>query len=168
MTTTTLAPLLRPCWRGETAAVFSAVRAEQFRAAGIAPETAGPLLEMQFRSQQLQYGAAYPDAVDHVIDLDGQVVGRCFVAITDDGVRVLDIAVLAPWRRRGIASRVLEDLGRTAPRGRVQLSVWADDTRARRFYEALGYSVRAQRPDGYLELCSTTTHALVPHAGGAR
>jgi ribosomal protein S18 acetylase RimI-like enzyme len=153
------------------ARVFQEVRGEQFRGFGLTPELLGPLLDVQFRSQQAQYRHAHPQAVDHVLDLDGQVVGRCYVDRSTDGIRVLDLAVLADFRRRGIASRVMADLLTEAAAAGccLHLSVWSDNMPARRLYEGLGFVLRAERPDGYLELCCPgSTDPAHPHACPSR
>jgi ribosomal protein S18 acetylase RimI-like enzyme len=135
--------------------LFREVHGEQFASAGLSPALLTPLLDVQFQSKQAQYGLGHPDAVDSLIVLDDHVVGRCWVHRSATAVRVLDLAVLPMARRRGVASRLLSDLiDEALERGLcLHLSVWRDNDAALGLYEGLGFELREQRPDGYLELC---------------
>lgn len=145
--------------------VFHEVHGEQFAGSGLPAELLVPLLDLQFRSQQAQYGHEHPEAEDSLIELDGHPVGRCWIDRSSAAFRILDLAVLPSARRRGIASRVLSALAEEAAEaGRcLHLSVWRDNVAARSLYEGLGFGLRQESSDGYLELCwSTAAHSSPP------
>lgn len=144
--------------------VFRQVHGEQFVSAGVPEPVVASLLELQFRAQQTQYRASHPQAGDHLIEVDGRTVGRCYVERTGTVFRVLDIAVVPDRRRQGIAGTVLADLLREASEHAacVHLNVWTDNEPARRLYAHLGFRLRAEWPDGSLELCRP------PAASGGR
>jgi ribosomal protein S18 acetylase RimI-like enzyme len=80
-------------------------------------------------------------------------VGRCWSSRSDDEIRILDIAVLTRFRRRGIASQVLRELGAQAVNVglRLRLSVWHANDPAIAMYRNLGMNACGEH-NGYHEL----------------
>jgi ribosomal protein S18 acetylase RimI-like enzyme len=122
------------------------------------PGVQDDILDLQLRGQRDQYAAAYPNARHEIITVDGVAAGRLIVTESATAVRIVDIAVSASHRGRGIASNALcavtadaELLGVA-----VTLSVWSANVDARRLYERLGFceasGVRRGEGDGYIEL----------------
>jgi len=103
------------------------------------------LIRMQFDSQLSQYRASAPDAVDWILELDADAgpepVGRCYLRQGAEEHRLLDLAIRAEWRGRGIGSAVLEQLRAGAARAGVplRLSVWQGNEGAIRLYRRLGF-----------------------------
>jgi ribosomal protein S18 acetylase RimI-like enzyme len=104
------------------------------------------LVAMQYRGRQMTYSAEYPRAVDSILCLDsaGQdtlPVGRLLVDRQPDCWRIVDIAVLAAYRGRGLGSWALKNLMRecSGAAGRLALRVRPENP-ARRLYERLGFS----------------------------
>ncbi len=119
-------------------------------------------LRMQFDAQRRAYAAAHPDASHDVITLDGTAAGRLYVDRAAEEIALVDIALLAAYRGRGVGSRLLAELiaearesGRT-----VRLQVRRDNP-ARRLYERLGFAMVA---DGEVYLAL----ACDPVAAGSR
>ena len=102
------------------------------------------LVELQLTAQRQHYERLHPMSVDEVVELDGRRVGRCWTAESEDGLHLLDLAVSASRRRRGIGRAVLDVLaGRAAVHARpVHLAVWAANADARRLYAAYGFEER--------------------------
>lgn len=67
-------------------------------------------LRMQFRAQHTFYLEQFTQAQFDLIVLDGEPVGRLYVDRRSDEIRIVDIALLTEHRRRGIGSRLLNDL----------------------------------------------------------
>lgn len=67
-------------------------------------------VEQQFRAQDQYYRANYANATYQVILVDGQPAGRLYVARWPDEIRIMDIALLPPFRGRGVGKRLLGDL----------------------------------------------------------
>jgi GNAT superfamily N-acetyltransferase len=67
-------------------------------------------LRMQFDAQRRSYQAAFPDAIHHIVMTDGQAVGRRLAARTGEGILLVDIALLASHRNRGIGARLIQEL----------------------------------------------------------
>lgn len=126
-------------------ALHADVHGETMAQAGLDPAALATLIELQHVAQTRSYRDAFPDSTDHLVVVDGQVAGRCWVAATASEVRVLDLAVRPSCRRRGIATQVLREVQVTAARSGlpVVLQVWHDNIPAQQLYAGLGFVVRA-------------------------
>ena len=105
------------------------------------------LLEMQYRGRKLSYAAQYPQAVDSILCIEDEAkgampVGRLLVDCQPDCWRIVDIALLAAHRGKGLGSWALEHCQREcgAAAGKLALA-GKPDNRARRLYERLGFRV---------------------------
>jgi ribosomal protein S18 acetylase RimI-like enzyme len=125
------------------------------------PPAASPgVVELQFRAQRAGYLCSFPAATDHVIELTGARVGRCWTHQSDTELRLLDLVVLSSHRRQGIAGDVLTGLqARAAAAGlALRLAVWQENVAARSLYDRMGFVV-ADEANGYLSMvkaCSGT------------
>ena len=67
-------------------------------------------VEQQFAAQDAYYREHYPGATFDVVVCDGEDAGRLYVDRWDREIRIMDIAVLPEFQRRGIGSRLLGSL----------------------------------------------------------
>jgi len=110
-------------------------------------EEARGFVDMQFRAQQHGYVAAFPDA-DHRIVMQGaEPVGRILVDRRPHEHLVVDVAVLSPFRPRGVGSALMRTVLATAATDRVpvRLTVSRSDPQLVSWYERLGFRVADQR-----------------------
>jgi ribosomal protein S18 acetylase RimI-like enzyme len=126
------------------------------------PQTREVLLDMQFRAQQRQYSASYPQARREIIVADGTDVGQLVVDHGVDAVRIVDITVQHGRRSRGVGSTVLREIITQACLARhpVRLTVWSGNTAAQRLYARLGFVRCDNTPAdavGYVQMERTTT-----------
>ena len=98
-------------------------------------------MRQQFRGQNTSYRANYPDARFEIVEHDGAPVGRIVTARTPDAVLIVDIALIAAFRRRGIGASLVNDVLDDARGGGlpVRLIVSANNAPALRFYLRLGF-----------------------------
>ncbi len=85
---------------------------------------------------------------------DDELVGYAFVSRYVDAWHVMNVAVAGPYRRRGIASALLERLFEvtgTDPRRGYTLEVRVSNTGAIRLYERLGFEARGIRRGYYTD-----------------
>ena len=132
--------------------VFAAARGGELQAAGLEEAALRELLALQFRGQQAQYRAAYPDAEWSLVLLDGLRVGYRCVARRDEAIVLVDVALLPEHSGQGLGSRLLRRLLDEADAaGRPVLAHVAKTNPARRLYARLGFETVAD--DGvYLEI----------------
>jgi ribosomal protein S18 acetylase RimI-like enzyme len=126
-------------------ALFGADKAVEFAATGLAEASIRPLIDMQYRGRKMSYTAQYPEAEDSILCLeDGREeetpVGRLLVDRKTDCWRVVDIAVLAHYRGRGLGTAALKECqSKSCAAGvRLELAVRPENP-ARRLYERLGF-----------------------------
>lgn len=121
-------------------------------------EVRGPLLDMQYAARRDQYAAAHPGADQVVLQCDGIDVGSMTVDRTEQEVRLVDVSVALPHRRRGIARAALQALlDEAAAQSRpVHLQVWSDHHVARGLYARLGFTATTTDA-GYLTMIAEAT-----------
>lgn len=134
-------------------ALYLDVHAADFALMPLDPAALAGLAELQLRAQNASYRTRYSNAVDHVIEVAAQPVGRCWLNRDHAELRVLDIAVLASQQRRGIAREVLTRLQAEAGAlgFTLALAVWHENTAATELYRRLGF-VQTGGTDGYRQL----------------
>jgi ribosomal protein S18 acetylase RimI-like enzyme len=124
--------------------LYASTRAAEVAAWGWTPAQAQQFLQMQFRAQRGY--AAYPGATEQIIEWEGQSVGHWMVGRSADEIRLIDIALLPEYQRRGFGTSLLKDLQRTArdERKPIRLHV-AYGNPARLWYERHGFKLLAER-----------------------
>lgn len=140
---------IRPCTAADEPLLwdlFCENKAPELAIAGLGAAQLRFLLEMQFRGRQQTYAALYPDAEDSILeDESGQPVGRLLLDRRPERWRIVDIAVAAPHRRKGIATGVLRTCQQQCgPVGaRLELEVALGNSTARLLYARLGFQQTA-------------------------
>jgi GNAT superfamily N-acetyltransferase len=124
--------------------VFAATRAPALSAAGLEGTALRQLLTLQFRAQQTQYRAAYPDAEWALVLLDGVPAGYRCVARRDEAIVLVDVALLPGHTGRGMGGRLLRGLLDEADAAGLPVLAHVDKTNpARRLYARLGFETVA-------------------------
>lgn len=96
-----------------------------------------------------------------VARVDGMVVGYCGLMLTGEDAHITTIAVDPAWHRRGIATRLLLHMARTAVERGAQhltLEVRVSNAGAQALYERFGFHTAGVRKGYYVE---TNEDALV-------
>jgi len=121
------------------ARLYNDTRRQEVAAWGWLPEQQEIFLRMQFDAQRASYRATFPGATDHIVCLDNVAVGRVLVNEDAAGMRLVDIALLAEQRNRGIGTELVRGLLRECEtRGlALRLQVFQGNT-AIRLYQRLG------------------------------
>ena len=85
----------------------------------------------------------FPKAEHRIILFNGEPVGRVLTNEIDNEIRIVDIAILKPFRRMGIGRSIVRGLMDTAEKSRKPLRhhVYQGEQDAIAFYFALGYQV---------------------------
>jgi ribosomal protein S18 acetylase RimI-like enzyme len=134
---------LRPAGPGDEAflfAVYAGTRAEELALVDLSDEQKDAFLEHQFAAQSAHYREHYTNASYDVIELDGEPVGRLYVARWEDEIRVMDIALLPEHRGAGIGAQLLSDLLAEGAEAGKNVSIHVEiNNPARRLYERLGF-----------------------------
>ena len=120
--------------------VYRSTRSEELAVTGWSEAEVGAFVRMQFDLQDRHYADAFPDAERSVVVLGDLPIGRLYVHRGDREIRILDIALLPEFRRRGIGRDLLEAILAEGSRsGRpVRIHVEAGNP-ALSLYERLGF-----------------------------
>jgi GNAT superfamily N-acetyltransferase len=97
----------------------------------------------QFDMQRREYDARFPDARYQLIIIDGEPAGRIWVGEDKEQIRLLDIALLPQFQKRGAGTVLLGELMKEAARAGKFLRhmVFVLNNDAHRFYERLGFLI---------------------------
>ena len=90
--------------------LYCDVREPEVNAWGWPASQRDAFLQMQFMAQGRSYSAAYPDAIHHIVYSRGAPVGRRLVTRAAAWVRLVDIALLAAHRNRGLGTQLIQQL----------------------------------------------------------
>jgi ribosomal protein S18 acetylase RimI-like enzyme len=126
-------------------AVYASTRAEELMLVSWGERQREAFLRHQFTAQAAHYREHYAGASYDVIEVDGEAVGRFYVARWDDEIRVMDIALLPEHRGAGIGTSLLQDVLAEGARTDKKVSIHVEPHNpARRLYERLGFQPVAE------------------------
>jgi ribosomal protein S18 acetylase RimI-like enzyme len=117
----------------------------------------------QFDAQDAHYRKHYAAAAFDVIEVDGKPAGRLYVHRGPGEIRIVDIALLPAFRRRGIGTGLLRSLIDEGDGDGRKLSIHVEvNNPARTLYERLGFRpvdqhglyVLMERPPAYVKTAS--------------
>jgi GNAT superfamily N-acetyltransferase len=98
-------------------------------------------VKWQFDLQRREYDARFPDAEYRVILVDNHPAGRIWIGRDVEQIRLLDIALLPEFQKRGVGTCLIRwliaEAGATGKALRHMVYVLNND--AHRFYERLGF-----------------------------
>jgi ribosomal protein S18 acetylase RimI-like enzyme len=137
---------LRPARESDEAhlrRVYASTRDEELAVFGWDDDDKDAFLRQQFEAQDAQY-RTYPDASLDVIEVDGVPAGRLYVARWPEEIRIMDIALLPPYRNRGIGTSLLRELLAESAASLRRLTIHVEKFNpARALYERLGFAEAA-------------------------
>lgn len=133
--------------------VYASTREEEMTLTGWNEEKIADFLGLQFQLQHTQYIDNYRNATFEIILLDGEPVGRLYVDRREKEIRIIDIALLTPFRCRGIGSVIMNALSDEADRSRLPLNLHVEiNNPALGLYRQLGFKkVREVYPYYFME-----------------
>lgn len=120
--------------------VYAWTRVDELAMTPWTDEEKAAFVTMQFEAQRAYYAEVYPDATYDVVVVDGEDAGRLYVARLEDEIRVVDIALLPPFRGRGVGELLLSQvLAEAEASGRRVVIHVEHQNPARNLYERLGF-----------------------------
>jgi ribosomal protein S18 acetylase RimI-like enzyme len=127
-------------------ALFAEDKQAELAGAGMPAALVQTLVEMQYRGRQTTYTARYPESEDSILlgDFD-EPVGRLLLHRKPGCWRIVDIAVLAAHRGRGLGTRALEDCQRRAAAVGASLELHVErQNPAQRLYRRQGFQIASE------------------------
>jgi len=141
----TTALVLRPVTetdRDFLASVYASTREEEMALVAWSDEEKAAFLRSQFEAQDRYYRQYYPDAAYLVVEVDGELAGRLYVARLAGAkdIRIVDVALLPPFRSKGFGREILASVLADGDRLGWRVSIHVErNNRALRFYDRLGF-----------------------------
>ncbi len=137
---------LRPVTKEDEAfllALYDSSRAAELAQVEWAEGQKEVFVRWQFDLQRREYDARFPDASYEVIMVDEEPAGRIWIGTDEEQIRLLDIALLPPFQKRGVGTLLLRRLIDEAARAKKPLRhmVFVLNNDAHRFYERLGFVI---------------------------
>ena len=136
-------PELRPARESDSDfmyRLYAGTRADEIAAVDWSDAQKREFLQMQFRAQTSFYTENYAGASFDVIELDGVPIGRLYLDEREDELRIIDIALLAEYRGRGIGRHYLQSIiERASDRGACVTIHVEHNNPAMTLYRRLGF-----------------------------
>jgi len=122
--------------------LYASTRAEELDVTTWSAEQKAAFLDMQFRAQHAHYRQHYPEADWLVIVQGGNDIGRLYIERWPSQHRVIDIAFLPEYRRKGFGAALLSDLIDEAGAVGKAVSIHVEKNNpAMQLYQRLGFAV---------------------------
>ena len=124
-------------------ALYGSTRAEELAQVEWAEGQKEMFVRWQFDLQRREYDVRFPDAKYELIVIDSEPAGRIWTGEDPEQIRLLDIALLPEFQKRGVGTILLGELIKEATRAGKPLRhmVFVLNNDAHRFYERLGFVI---------------------------
>lgn len=120
--------------------VYGSTRLEELALTNWDDAQRDAFVQMQFAAQQVHYRQTYPDAEHLIILLDGEPVGRLYVAEIEAEIRIVDVTVLPEHRNAGIGTPIIRQLMEEAAAIGKPLRLYVESfNQSQRLFERLGF-----------------------------
>jgi GNAT superfamily N-acetyltransferase len=132
--------------RGLLLALYGSTRVDELSVVswGDAEKTA--FVTMQFEAQDASYRQSYPDGQFLIVVVEGEPIGRLYLARLEEEVRLVDLTLLPAQRGRGIGSALMAWLVAQTDHDGLPLTLHVEPWNpARRLYDRLGFQSLEQR-----------------------
>ncbi|MCR1782293.1 GNAT family N-acetyltransferase [Nocardioides carbamazepini] len=140
---------LRPVTDADDAfllALYGEIRATELDQVVWEPGQREAFLRMQHDLQTAQYRGAHPQGSFDIVEVDGRSAGRLYVSRRDADVRIVDVALTAEFRGRGIGgalvARVIDEAVASGRSTSIHVEV---HNPAASLYRRLGFRPVSQR-----------------------
>lgn len=123
--------------------VYASTRADELEQVEWAEGQREAFLKWQFDMQRREYETRFPEAEYFVVLIDEVPAGRMWIGQDDEQIRLLDIALLPQFQKRGAGTILLRQLINEAGQSGKKLRHMVFDLNqdAYRFYERLGFTI---------------------------
>lgn len=120
--------------------LYAGTREQELSVVDWTPEQKFAFCAMQYQAQDVFYRENYPGAELSVILADGERAGRLYIHRRPKEIRLMDIAIAASHRNRGIGTMYLNRLIAQATEAGLPLTIHVEQMNpALRLYERLGF-----------------------------
>jgi ribosomal protein S18 acetylase RimI-like enzyme len=130
--------------------LYATTREDELKQVPWTDEQKAAFVSHQFHAQHQFWHENYTDTSWDLVLLDGEPIGRLYVARWPDDIRVVDIALMPEHRRGGVGTRLLREILAEGDASARKVSIHVEIFNpARTLYERLGF-VQAEEKGVYL------------------
>ena len=127
-------------------AVYGSTREEELRPLSWSEEQKAAFIAMQFEAQQKHWGEVYPEASRDVVIVSGEPAGRLYVNRGEKEIRIVDIAVLSPFRNKGVGEGLLRSIFEEGDASGRPVTIHVErHNPAMSLYERLGFTMKEDK-----------------------
>lgn len=136
---------------GLLARIYASTREDELALTDWNDEQKAAFLAQQFSAQHQYYQEHYHDTSFDIIELDGEPIGRLYLARWLEERRIVDIALLPPYRNQGIGATLLQTIMAEARQASLPVRIHVEMFNpALTFYNRLGFRKIGERGVYYL------------------
>jgi ribosomal protein S18 acetylase RimI-like enzyme len=137
---------IRPEDRDLLCRIYGSTRTEDLAPVPWTDEQKSAFIRQQFDAQTAYWDEQYPDAERSIIEVDGTPAGRLYVQRWPKEVRLVDIALLPDFRKRGVGTELIQRLFSEAARAGKPVTIHVEIFNpARALYERLGFAPKGEQ-----------------------
>jgi ribosomal protein S18 acetylase RimI-like enzyme len=137
---------VRPEDRDFLFSVYASTRTEEMAMVPWDDAQKAGFLTQQFQAQTTYWDEQYPEAQRSIVEIDGVPAGRFYVERWPTEIRLIDIALLPEFRRKGAGTELLKVLFAEASASGKTVTIHVEIFNpARALYERLGFVDRGER-----------------------
>jgi ribosomal protein S18 acetylase RimI-like enzyme len=127
--------------------VYASTRMDELRTVPWTMAERDAFLRMQFNAQHKHYQVHFPNAEYSIILIGNLPAGRLYLDRSDAEFRIIDIALLPAFRRRGIGGNIISTILAQASAAGKTVSIHVERFNpALRLYQRLGFKVVEEGP----------------------
>jgi ribosomal protein S18 acetylase RimI-like enzyme len=137
---------IRPEDRDLLCRIYGSTRTEELAVVPWTEEQKAAFVKMQFDAQTAYWDEQYPEAERSIVEIGGQAAGRLYVQRWPKEIRLVDIALLPPFQRRGAGTELIRRLFAEAAASSRSVTIHVEIFNpARALYERLGFVSKGER-----------------------
>lgn len=126
--------------------VYASTRLDELKATGWTQAQLEEFLAMQFNAQHTFYKEQFAKADFDIVQCNGDDVGRLYLDDRDEEIRIVDIALLPPFRGLGLGTRLLNQVMTRADSERKLVRIHVEKNNpALTLYQRLGFTEVADK-----------------------
>jgi ribosomal protein S18 acetylase RimI-like enzyme len=101
------------------------------------------LVKQQFVLQQSAYALRFPQAVNSIVELNDEPIGKLTLNQSEHELHIVDIVLAQKYRNKGYGTSILSAIQLLTKKRRAQLKLAVDqqNIRAKQLYLALGFNI---------------------------
>jgi ribosomal protein S18 acetylase RimI-like enzyme len=120
--------------------LYASTREDELAIVDWSEEETERFLAFQFDAQHAYYQEQFPDARFDLVLVDGEPAGRLYVDRRADEIRLIDIALLPEFRRRGIGGTLMRQVLDESRAAGLPVQIHVEqNSPAMRLYDRLGF-----------------------------